>query len=204
MPGDKEAGLLADCGKPHAVHRHARLRRSRRSRCRCKAKFRQGYLDVAGDRAAPTAASSSALDDGRLRRGQARVRRARLQAAALTVDVSNWYIGFNMLDPVVGKGDTPEQQATQPQAAPGDLDRHRLGGGLRPHLPEQGRRGRAGPGARRHLRLAPRHGRGRQPGDAQGRRRPASCAARSRTRRSCSPRPAIPTGATPRPAGRWC
>jgi ABC-type transport system substrate-binding protein len=26
------------------------------------------------------------------------------------VDISNWYLGFNWLDPVVGKGDTPEQQ----------------------------------------------------------------------------------------------
>jgi ABC-type transport system substrate-binding protein len=26
------------------------------------------------------------------------------------VDISNWYLGFNMLDPVIGKGDTPEQQ----------------------------------------------------------------------------------------------
>jgi ABC-type transport system substrate-binding protein len=26
------------------------------------------------------------------------------------VDISNWYVGFNWLDPVVGKGDTPEQQ----------------------------------------------------------------------------------------------
>jgi ABC-type transport system substrate-binding protein len=27
-----------------------------------------------------------------------------------TLEPNNWYIGFNMLDPVVGKGDTPEQQ----------------------------------------------------------------------------------------------
>lgn len=27
-----------------------------------------------------------------------------------TLEPSNWYTGFNMLDPVVGKGDTPEQQ----------------------------------------------------------------------------------------------
>jgi len=27
------------------------------------------------------------------------------------VDISNWYVGFNWLDPVVGKGATPEQQA---------------------------------------------------------------------------------------------
>ena len=26
------------------------------------------------------------------------------------VDISNWYLGFNWLDPVVGRGDTPEQQ----------------------------------------------------------------------------------------------
>ena len=27
-------------------------------------------------------------------------------------DINNWYLGFNWLDPVVGKGDTPEQQAS--------------------------------------------------------------------------------------------
>jgi ABC-type transport system substrate-binding protein len=27
-----------------------------------------------------------------------------------TTDISSWYMGFNWLDPVVGKGDTPEQQ----------------------------------------------------------------------------------------------
>jgi ABC-type transport system substrate-binding protein len=26
-----------------------------------------------------------------------------------TIEANNWYIGFNWLDPVVGKGDTPEQ-----------------------------------------------------------------------------------------------
>jgi hypothetical protein len=61
----------------------------------------------------------------------------------LMTDISNWYLGFNMLDPVVGKGDTPEQQSAQPQAAPGPVHRHRLGRGLRPHLQAQGRRGRA-------------------------------------------------------------
>jgi ABC-type oligopeptide transport system substrate-binding subunit len=28
----------------------------------------------------------------------------------LMTDISNWYLGFNMLDPVIGNGDTPEQQ----------------------------------------------------------------------------------------------
>ena len=28
----------------------------------------------------------------------------------LTADITNWYLGFNMLDPVVGNGGTPEQQ----------------------------------------------------------------------------------------------
>ena len=27
-----------------------------------------------------------------------------------TTDINNWYLGFNWLDPVVGKGDTPERQ----------------------------------------------------------------------------------------------
>jgi len=28
----------------------------------------------------------------------------------VTTDINNWYLGFNWLDPVIGKGDTPEQQ----------------------------------------------------------------------------------------------
>ena len=29
----------------------------------------------------------------------------------LSTDITNWYLGFNMLDPVVGRGKTPEEQA---------------------------------------------------------------------------------------------
>ena len=27
-----------------------------------------------------------------------------------TLEISNWYVGFNWLDPVVGQGSTPEEQ----------------------------------------------------------------------------------------------
>ena len=68
-------------------------------------------------------------------------------------DVNSYTLGFNMLDPVIGKGATPEQQEQQPQAAPGHLDRDRLGG-VRQDLPAARRRHRDGPDPQRHLRLA--------------------------------------------------
>ena len=41
--------------------------------------------------------------------GQARKYREHGIKLPTTVETANWYMGFNWLDPVVGKGDTPEQ-----------------------------------------------------------------------------------------------
>ncbi len=107
MPGDAELGLLADCGKPlpfadTVVSNFVKERVPR------KEMFKQGYLDVPeierpewGVEFRVDADDSPAVTKLFAERGF---------KFPLTTDINNWYLGFNWLDPVVGKGDTPEQQ----------------------------------------------------------------------------------------------
>ena len=109
------------------------------------------------------------------------------------VDINNWYLGFNWLDPVVGKGDTPEQRGEEPQAAPGDLDRDRLGGAIRIFPAKGGVAAMARCRRASSVRASSR--REASTGDAprvngQPVRRP------SRMPGACSPEPATPTAAT--------
>jgi ABC-type transport system substrate-binding protein len=107
MPGDKEAGLLADCGKTMPFI-DTLVFNAEKEAVPLKAKFVQGYLDV------PEIERSEygieyALDMA----DSERVMKAYTEKGfklPRTVDISNWYVGFNWLDPVVGKGATPEQQ----------------------------------------------------------------------------------------------
>lgn len=104
---DHAAGLLADCGKRLPfIDRH--VFSVEREFVALDAKFREGYLDVA---------ELSTLSRGLAYREQAqdseRVRREFAERGIklpLTLDLANSYLGFNWLDPVVGRGDTPEQQ----------------------------------------------------------------------------------------------
>ena len=106
-PGDKEAGLLADCGKPlpfvdgfESIVIKERVPR--------KEMFKQGYLDVPELERPEWGVefSSDAEDSDDVKR----LFDARGFKFPQTTDINNWYLGFNWLDPVVGKGDTPEQQ----------------------------------------------------------------------------------------------
>ncbi len=108
MPGDKEDGLLVDCGKtmPFIDTLYVTIEKEKVSR---KEKFRQGYLDVPeierpewGVDFRNDADDSDAVKKLFDERGY---------KFPLMTDISSWYMGFNMLDPVVGRGDTPEQQA---------------------------------------------------------------------------------------------
>jgi ABC-type transport system substrate-binding protein len=105
MPGDKEAGLLDDCGKKtpfidaivFTIEREAVPRRG---------KFRQGYYDVEVlERADMGLEYIVEMQDSEEVRAEYLDKGFRLNK---TSDVSNWFIAFNMLDPVVGDGDTPE------------------------------------------------------------------------------------------------
>ncbi len=107
MPGDKEAGLLADCGKPmpFADAFESIIIKERVPR---KEMFKQGYLDVPEiERPEWGVEFRTDMEDS------AAVRKSfeeRGFSFPQTTDINSWYLGFNWLDPVVGKGDTPERQ----------------------------------------------------------------------------------------------
>lgn len=106
-PGDKEAGLLADCGKalPFVDGFESIVIKERVPR---KEMFKQGYLDVPElERPEWGVEFSSDADDSD---DVKRLFDARGLQFPQTTDINNWYLGFNWFDPVVGKGDTPQQQ----------------------------------------------------------------------------------------------
>ncbi|MCD0417910.1 ABC transporter substrate-binding protein [Rubrivivax sp. JA1024] len=108
MPGDAEAGLLADCGKPMPFidKLYVTIEKEKVPR---KEKFKQGYFDVPEiERPEWGVDFRNDADDSDAVR---KLYEERGFQFPLMTDISNWYLGFNMLDPVVGKGDTPEQQA---------------------------------------------------------------------------------------------
>ncbi len=108
MPGDRERGWLADAGKPMPFLDKAvfQLEKEREPE---ESKFMQGYYDNP---------DVSRLDIGFPLLKEEMDKTGRWQAIrdhgvnmVSTLEPTNWYIGFNMLDPVVGLGDTPERQA---------------------------------------------------------------------------------------------
>jgi ABC-type transport system substrate-binding protein len=106
-PGDKEKGLLDDCGKTMPfVDKLVSI--NIKERDPIKEQFKQGYLDVPeierGDWGVDFLADIADSDETAARYKQ---RGYKFPSA---IDINNWYLGFNWLDPVVGKGDTPEQQ----------------------------------------------------------------------------------------------
>ena len=104
-PGDRESGLLADCGKPMPFIDKVVFSREREGIPYWN-KFLQGYYDASGvssdnfDQAvAMTSTGEVTLSDDMEARG------IRLLTS---VSPSIYYLGFNMLDPVVGGGDTKD------------------------------------------------------------------------------------------------
>jgi ABC-type transport system substrate-binding protein len=107
MPGDKEAGLLDDCGKKTpfidtlvSIVEHEKVT--------YQGKFRQGFYDVQVFERVDTG-----LDYIVEMRDSEEVRKEYedkgFQLPQFS-DVTSWIVGFNMLDPVIGEGDTPEQK----------------------------------------------------------------------------------------------
>jgi ABC-type transport system substrate-binding protein len=99
MPGDKEAGLLDDCGKRmpfidkmvFTIERESLPQRN---------KFRQGYYDVEVFERTDTG-----LDYLVAMQDSEQVRREYLDKGfrlKLGSDVNSYFVGFNMLDPVIG------------------------------------------------------------------------------------------------------
>lgn len=106
MPGDKEAGLLEDCGKPMPFVDKVVVTMEKEN-LPIKSKFRQGYYDLPeiekpeyGVEFALAMQDSPAVHEEYTAKGFKVPR---------NVDLTNWYVGFNWLDPVVGAGDTPER-----------------------------------------------------------------------------------------------
>jgi ABC-type transport system substrate-binding protein len=107
MPGDKEAGLLDDCGKTmpfidtyvSTVEREAVPQHE---------KFRQGFYDIEVFERTDTGMDYIvAMQDSEEVRREYEAKGFRLPKFS---DVQSWIVGFNMLDPVIGWGDTPEQR----------------------------------------------------------------------------------------------
>ena len=104
--GDKEKGYLDDCGKPlpfvdkvvFSIEKEA---------VPLRAKFMQGYYDSpAIDRLDHGTDMIVAIGDSKEKEREFKEKAIRLPT---TIEANNWYIGFNWLDPVVGKGDSPTE-----------------------------------------------------------------------------------------------
>lgn len=108
MPEDRAAGLLADCGKPTPFIDRMVFNIEKEA-VPLKSKFRQGYLDVPEiERTEYGVEFAIDMADSQRVRDEYTAKGFKLPKF---VDLSSWYLGFNMLDPVIGWGDTPEQRA---------------------------------------------------------------------------------------------
>ena len=107
MPGDKEKGLLDDCGKPTPFI-DSIVATVEREGTPLRNKFRDGYYDLEVFERTDTGNSyrvemndSEDVRADYLRKGF---------DFPQSADVNSYIIGFNMIDPVIGMGDTPEQR----------------------------------------------------------------------------------------------
>jgi ABC-type transport system substrate-binding protein len=106
-PGDREAGLLADCGKPMPFIDRLVFQVEKEA-VPLKAKFRQGYLDVPEiERTDYGVAFAIEKEDSAEVAQEFDQRGIRLPRF---VDLSVGYMALNMQDPVVGQVGSPEQQ----------------------------------------------------------------------------------------------
>ena len=106
-PGDKEKGLLNDCGKrtPFVDKVVSLIEKEATS---VATKFIQGYYDIPQlERGEPGIGYQVSIQDGTGRSKELIERKIQLPS---TIQVGFWHFGFNWLDPVVGLGKTPEDQ----------------------------------------------------------------------------------------------
>ncbi len=106
MPEDRAAGLLADCGKTMPFI-DKMVFTIEKEAVPLKSKFRQGYFDVPEiERPEYGIAFAVDMDDSAEVRAEYESKGFRFPKF---VDLHSWYLGFNMGDPVIGHGKTPEQ-----------------------------------------------------------------------------------------------
>jgi ABC-type transport system substrate-binding protein len=102
MPGDQEAGLLKDCGKtmPFIDHMVSVIEREAVPQ---RGKFRQGFYDIEVFERPDTGMDYLVgMQDSEEVRAEYLAKGFRLEKGS---DVNSYFIGFNMLDPLVGDGD---------------------------------------------------------------------------------------------------
>jgi ABC-type transport system substrate-binding protein len=106
MPGDKEAGLLDDCGKTMPFI-DTMVFTIEREGVPLKNKFRQGFYDVEIFERTDTGMDYRVdMQDSEDVRREYIEKGFRLNSGS---DVNSYFIGFNMLDPVIGDGADPAQ-----------------------------------------------------------------------------------------------
>ena len=106
MPGDKEAGLLDDCGKTMPFI-DTMVFTIEREGVPMKNKFRQGFYDLEVFERTDTGKDYLvAMQDSEEVRREYLDKGFRLNSGT---DVNSYFIGFNMLDPVIGNGSDPDQ-----------------------------------------------------------------------------------------------
>jgi len=106
-PADRAAGLLDDCGKPTPFVDRVVFSVEKEA-VPLTGKFMQGYYDMPQvERGEYGVAMLVAAGDSPDKARRYRDHGIQLPTA---IETSSWYMGFNWLDPVVGRGDTPEQQ----------------------------------------------------------------------------------------------
>lgn len=106
-PGDREKGLLEDCGKPLPfVDRYVMT--MEKEAVPVTSKFLQGYYD------SPQIARVDTGQGFLVAAADSADKRTLYEERELvfpeTVEANLWYLGFNWLDPVVGEGKTPEEK----------------------------------------------------------------------------------------------
>ena len=107
-PADRAAGLLADCGKTMPFIDTIVLTVEREGQP-LTAKFRQGYYDTPIFERTDTGKNYVvAMRDSEAVRREYTEKGFQLNEGS---DVNSYFIAFNMLDPVVGDGDSPEVAA---------------------------------------------------------------------------------------------
>ncbi|MBV5299355.1 MAG: ABC transporter substrate-binding protein [Rhodoferax sp.] len=104
--GDKEKGYLDDCGKMIPFVDKVVFDIEKEA-VPLQAKFMQGYYDSpAIERLDYGTGYIVAMGDDKNKEKEFKEKGIKLPT---TVEANNWYLGFNWLDPVVGKGKTPEE-----------------------------------------------------------------------------------------------
>ncbi|HOE42139.1 MAG TPA: ABC transporter substrate-binding protein [Rhodoferax sp.] len=105
-PGDREKGYLADCGKMIPFVDKVVFDIEKEA-VPLQAKFMQGYYDSpAIERLDFGTGYIVAMGDDKAKEKEFKEKGIKLPT---TVEANNWYLGFNWIDPVVGKGSTPQE-----------------------------------------------------------------------------------------------